>query len=238
MDCIIYATGFRATDFMFPMEIEGRDGLTLRDAWAEGPHAHLGVTVPGFPSLFLMYGPNTNTSGGSIIFYEEAQAAYIRQALQLGALEVREDIEAASDRQLQSQFAGTAWFVLVGVVAGLVLGVLVGLLLSREELVSLAAVVVGSAAATWAMYRVGVALAPPDPAPLAARAEDGTRLLGTLGVTGASPFAALPVGALVGLVLTYLLVQRDLWRAPEHSLAWRDQTPGDEAQGEARSRVE
>jgi cation diffusion facilitator CzcD-associated flavoprotein CzcO len=109
VDCIIYATGFRATDFMFPMEIEGRDGLTLRDAWAEGPHAHLGVTVPGFPSLFLMYGPNTNTSGGSIIFYEEAQAAYIRQALQLGALEVREDIEAASDRQLQSQFAGTAW---------------------------------------------------------------------------------------------------------------------------------
>ena len=137
-----------------------------------------------------------------------------------------------------AQFAGTAWFVLVGVVAGLVLGVLVGLLLSREELVSLAAVVVGSAAATWAMYRVGVALAPPDPAPLAARAEDGTRLLGTLGVTGASPFAALPVGALVGLVLTYLLVQRGLRRAPEHSLAWRDQTPGDEAQGEARSRVE
>lgn len=137
-----------------------------------------------------------------------------------------------------AQFAGTAWFVLVGVVAGLVLGVLVGLLLSREELVSLAAVVAGSAAATWAMYRVGVALAPPDPAPLAARAEDGTRLLGTLGVTGASPFAALPVGALVGLVLTYLLVQRGLRRAPEHSLAWRDQTPGDEAQGEARSRVE
>ena len=47
-----------------------------------GPHAHLGITVPGFPSLFLMYGPNTNTSGGSIIFYLEAQAAYIRQALE------------------------------------------------------------------------------------------------------------------------------------------------------------
>jgi hypothetical protein len=65
--------------------------------------------------MFLMYGPNTNTSGGSIIFYHEAQAAYIRQALELlrdrpaGAIEVRADVEAASDRALQARFAGTAW---------------------------------------------------------------------------------------------------------------------------------
>ena len=57
-------------------------GRTLREAWADGPHAHLGIAVPGFPSLFVMYGPNTNTSGGSIIVYEEAQARYIRQALE------------------------------------------------------------------------------------------------------------------------------------------------------------
>jgi cation diffusion facilitator CzcD-associated flavoprotein CzcO len=109
VDCIIYATGFRATDFMFPMEVEGRDGRTLREAWADGAHAHLGIAVPGFPALYLIYGPNTNTSGGSIIFYEEAQAQYIRQALQLGATEVRDDVEARSDRDLQARFAGTAW---------------------------------------------------------------------------------------------------------------------------------
>jgi cation diffusion facilitator CzcD-associated flavoprotein CzcO len=115
VDCIIYATGFRTTEFMFPMEITGRDGATLRDAWANGAHAHLGITVPGFPSLFFMYGPNTNTSGGSIIFYEEAQASYIRQALELvcsngaGAIEVREEVEAASDRETQERFKGTAW---------------------------------------------------------------------------------------------------------------------------------
>ena len=109
VDCIIYATGFRTTDFMFPMEISGRDG-TLREAWADGAHAHLGIAVPGFPSLFLMYGPNTNTSGGSIVFYLEAQAAYIRQALEHGTpIEVRADVEAASDRDVQSRFAGTAW---------------------------------------------------------------------------------------------------------------------------------
>ena len=83
--------------------------VTLREAWADGPHAHLGITVPGFPALYLIYGPNTNTSGGSIIFYEEAQAAYIRQALQLGVSEVRDDVEAAGDREVQAQFAGTAW---------------------------------------------------------------------------------------------------------------------------------
>jgi cation diffusion facilitator CzcD-associated flavoprotein CzcO len=115
LDCIIYATGFRTTEFMFPMEIAGAGGRSLREAWAEGPHAHLGIAVPGFPSLFLMYGPNTNTSGGSIIFYEETQAAYIRQALQqvrargAAAIEVRESVEAASDRELQARFEGTAW---------------------------------------------------------------------------------------------------------------------------------
>jgi cation diffusion facilitator CzcD-associated flavoprotein CzcO len=114
-DCIIYATGFKTNDFMFPMEIRGAGGRVLREEWAGGAHAHLGMTVPGFPSMFLMYGPNTNTSGGSIIAYLEAQAAYIRQALALlrdrraGAIEVRPEVEAASDREVQARFAGTAW---------------------------------------------------------------------------------------------------------------------------------
>jgi cation diffusion facilitator CzcD-associated flavoprotein CzcO len=115
VDCIVYGTGFRTNDFMFPMEITGRDGRTLRDAWADGPRAHLGITVPGFPSLFLMYGPNTNTSGGSIVVYHEAQAAYVRQALEhvrdggASAIDVRPDAAAASDRRVQARFAGTAW---------------------------------------------------------------------------------------------------------------------------------
>ena len=64
-----------------------------------------------------MYGPNTNTSGGSIIFYLEAQASYIRQALehlragghQREPLMCGPQVEAASDRELQARFAGTAW---------------------------------------------------------------------------------------------------------------------------------
>jgi cation diffusion facilitator CzcD-associated flavoprotein CzcO len=114
VDCVIYASGFKTNDFMFPMEITGR-GVSLRDAWADGPHAHLGISVPGFPSMFIMYGPNTNTSGGSIIFYLEAQAGFLRQALQevrendAAAIDIRPEVEAASDRQVQARFGGTAW---------------------------------------------------------------------------------------------------------------------------------
>ena len=114
VDCIIYGTGFRTTDFMFPMEITGAGGRSLADAWQGGARAHLGISVPGFPSLFVMYGPNTNTSGGSIITYLEAQAGYIRQAIELqrdrdAPLSVRPDVEAAFDRAVQARFAGTAW---------------------------------------------------------------------------------------------------------------------------------
>ncbi len=115
VDCVIWATGFKTNDFMFPMQIRGREGHSLNESWTAGAHAHLGMTVPGYPNMFLMYGPNTNTSGGSIIVYLEAQAAYLRQALQqlssrsAGAIEVFAEVEAASDRALQARFAGTAW---------------------------------------------------------------------------------------------------------------------------------
>ncbi|MBC3193448.1 NAD(P)/FAD-dependent oxidoreductase [Pseudonocardia sp. C8] len=115
VDTIIWGTGFAATDFMFPMEITGPGGRSLQDTWADGAHAYLGMTVPGFPSMFVLYGPNTNTSGGSIIRYLEHQVRYVREALQeaqrRGArgVEVREDVERAYDAEVQSRFPGTAW---------------------------------------------------------------------------------------------------------------------------------
>jgi cation diffusion facilitator CzcD-associated flavoprotein CzcO len=115
VDCVIYGTGFRTTEFMFPMEVTGIGGRTLREAWADGPRAHLGIAVSGFPSLFVMYGPNTNTSGGSIIFFLEAQARYLRQAVQLArgraaaAVDVRLEVMAASTDAVQQRFQGTAW---------------------------------------------------------------------------------------------------------------------------------
>lgn len=115
VDTIIWGTGFAATDFMFPMEITGPGGRSLTDEWAGGPHAYLGMTVPGFPSLFVLYGPNTNTSGGSIVRYLEHQVRYVREVLQeaarrgSGGAEVRADVERAYDAEIQDRFTGTAW---------------------------------------------------------------------------------------------------------------------------------
>jgi 4-hydroxyacetophenone monooxygenase len=80
-DVIVYATGFRANDYLWPMEIRGRAGVRLAELWAEdGPRAYLGCMLPGFPNLFLLYGPNTNPMGGlGIVNLEEMMT---RQALQ------------------------------------------------------------------------------------------------------------------------------------------------------------
>ena len=65
LDIIVLATGFRASDFLLPMPVRGRDGVTLEQLWAkDGPRAYLGVMLPGFPNLFMIYGPNTNPGGG------------------------------------------------------------------------------------------------------------------------------------------------------------------------------
>jgi len=83
-DVVIWATGFRANDFLVPMEILGRDGTDLRTAWGTRPRALYGVTVPGFPNFFLMYGPGTNlASGGSIIAASECEMTYIDSCLRL-----------------------------------------------------------------------------------------------------------------------------------------------------------
>ncbi len=77
-DVLVLATGFQATRMLAPMTITGRDGTDLRTMWGERPFAHLGITVPGFPNFFMMYGPGTNLAhGGSLIFHSECQMRYI-----------------------------------------------------------------------------------------------------------------------------------------------------------------
>ena len=77
-DVLVYATGFHANRVLWPMLITGRDGADLRSLWGERPAAYLGITVPGFPNFFCMYGPGTNCAhGGSLIFHSECQMRYI-----------------------------------------------------------------------------------------------------------------------------------------------------------------
>lgn len=109
------------------------------------------------------------------------------------------------DSGQRSVFTATVGYVVIAVLLGLVLGAALSLLFHRAELVTLAAVVVGSALAAWLMYEVGVQLSPSDPQVFAESAADETRLPGSLMLPGKSPFLALPVGSLIGLGAAYLM---------------------------------
>lgn len=113
-DVIVYGTGFTATDFLAPIKVRGADGADLGSTWAGGARAYLGMTVPGFPNMFLMYGPNTNLGAGSIVYMLERQARYIRQAVghiatHGSGMDVRQDVADRYDAEMRRRLAGTAW---------------------------------------------------------------------------------------------------------------------------------
>lgn len=110
VDTIIYGTGFLATEFLKPMDIVGRDGVALQDVWKDGAAAYLGITVPGFPNMFMLYGPGTNLGHNSIIHMIESQAAFILGKIREGG--VHEVAQAAYDRhqdRLAADLAETAF---------------------------------------------------------------------------------------------------------------------------------
>ncbi len=114
-DAIIYATGFDTTSFLAPMQIVGRDGVELAHAWRAGAEAHRGIAVPGFPNLFMLYGPNTNLGHSSILFMIECQVRYILGLLdglaRRGArwVDVKREAMARSNDEIQQALARTTW---------------------------------------------------------------------------------------------------------------------------------
>jgi cation diffusion facilitator CzcD-associated flavoprotein CzcO len=114
-DAIVYGTGFAATAFLAPMTIEGRDGLELNEAWRKGAQAYLGMTVPGFPNFFMLYGPNTNLGHSSIIYMLESQIAHVLRCLKAahkaGANTVEVDAQryASFNRTVQARLRATVW---------------------------------------------------------------------------------------------------------------------------------
>jgi cation diffusion facilitator CzcD-associated flavoprotein CzcO len=107
VDVIVAATGFHANRFLSAIDVTGRGGLRLGDAWADGPEAYLGIATRGFPNLFMLYGPNTNN--GSIITMLEFQVGYVvRQLARMDAegiewMEVRGDVMQRYNEQLQRE---------------------------------------------------------------------------------------------------------------------------------------
>jgi 4-hydroxyacetophenone monooxygenase len=116
VDVIVFATGFHANRFLWPMEIRGRHGLSLREHWGEEPRAYLGITVPHFPNLFCLYGPSTNLAhAGSIIFHSECQVRYAMGCMKAlierdkRALECREEVHDAFNQRLDARLAQMVW---------------------------------------------------------------------------------------------------------------------------------
>jgi len=114
-DAIILATGFESHAFVAPMEVVGRGGRTLAEEWSPAAHAYLGLSVPGFPNMFLIYGPNTNGGTGSVIYVIEAAVAHVVAAMEAlrvtgaAGIEVSREVEEAFNRELQTTLAGTVW---------------------------------------------------------------------------------------------------------------------------------
>ena len=111
-DVVAMATGFITNPFLKEIAVEGEDGLSLRDRWADGAEAYLGVMTAGFPNLFMLYGPNTNTGHTSIIYKLEQQFAMILQLMDKadgGQVSVRADAEAEYNAEIQQRLRDTAW---------------------------------------------------------------------------------------------------------------------------------
>lgn len=83
LDFLVLATGFRVDRFLRPIEVTSCDGTTLDEVWAERPSAYLGMSIPGFPNLFLLNGPNGPVGNFSLIEVAELQVGYLLQLLDL-----------------------------------------------------------------------------------------------------------------------------------------------------------
>lgn len=116
VDAIAWCTGFDVAGYLSPIAIHGRGGRGLAETWqSEGPSAYLGITVAGFPNLYMMMGPNTGLGHNSMIFMIEAQARYALQGIEalrsrgLRSLEVRQDVQRAFVAELDAKMKKTVW---------------------------------------------------------------------------------------------------------------------------------
>ena len=115
-DLIVYGTGFQASRFLMPMRVTGRGGVDLHEQWHGDARAYLGVTMPGFPNLFVLYGPNTNiVVNGSIIFFSECEVAYLLECVRwmlasgVRAIDCRRDVHDAYNEWIDEGNRARAW---------------------------------------------------------------------------------------------------------------------------------
>jgi 4-hydroxyacetophenone monooxygenase len=115
-DVLIYGTGFLASRFLWPMQVKGKGGVDLQAQWNGDPRAYLGITIPNFPNLFCLYGPNTNiVVNGSIVFFSECEVRYILSCIKLllegghAALDCKPAVHDAFNSRIDEGNLNMAW---------------------------------------------------------------------------------------------------------------------------------
>jgi 4-hydroxyacetophenone monooxygenase len=98
VDVLVYATGFRANDFLWPMEVRGRGGRRVEELWAiDGPRAYVGTMLPGFPNFFMLYGPNTNPFSLGVVNFSEMMTRFALERIEQLILEGRASVDVEAD---------------------------------------------------------------------------------------------------------------------------------------------
>jgi hypothetical protein len=114
VDVLLLATGFQPANFLGTLDVCGRDGRSIHEVWGGEPQAFLGMTVPGFPNFYMLFGPNTNGIP-SVIFYIECEVNYavrtVKRMIRKGftSVEVREDFTARYNQWIQSRLTKTVF---------------------------------------------------------------------------------------------------------------------------------
>jgi 4-hydroxyacetophenone monooxygenase len=116
VDAIVFGTGFKASDFLLPMSVKGAGGKDLHETWGIDACAYLGLTVPGFPNMFCLYGPNTNLLlHGNLVFFLECQSNYLLSAIRVllesghSAMSLRPDVYERYRDEVTSASALRVW---------------------------------------------------------------------------------------------------------------------------------
>lgn len=114
VDVIVWCTGFRPTDYLSHMRITGRDGIDLQEHWRSGPEAWLGLATPGFPNMFMVYGPNTGSLTNTLVYMFERQAAWIGKAVDWlaahgGWIDIRPEANKAFNDEIQRRLGRTVF---------------------------------------------------------------------------------------------------------------------------------
>lgn len=115
VDIIVLATGFDAHAFMRPMKLIGEHGLSIDDAWRNGPRAYRTVAVPGFPNYFMLIGPHSPIGNHSLIAIAETQTDFVLHwidELRRGAISSTAPTPEATERfnaEMRSAMPKTVW---------------------------------------------------------------------------------------------------------------------------------